>query len=96
MSSTGFVGRISYTLTLDELPLADCNKFWPKNISAYEKFKILAVTGGVPKYLEEINPKLAAEENIKKLCFTKGGFLVEEFEQIFSDLFIREVDFIKK
>lgn len=96
LSSTGFVGRISFTLTLEELPLLDCDKFWPKNISAYEKLKVLAITGGIPKYLEEINPKQSAEENIKRLCFTKGGFLVEEFEQIFSDLFLRKTSLYKK
>jgi AAA+ ATPase superfamily predicted ATPase len=96
LGSTGFVGRISYTLTLEELPLSDCSLFWPKNVSAYEKFKILSVTGGIPKYLEEVDPRLSAEENIKQLCFTKGGFLVEEFNQIFSDLFLRESAFYKK
>jgi len=96
LSHTGFVGRISYTLTLEELTLPECKSFWDKNVSAYEKFKVLSVTGGVPKYLEEINPKLPAEENIKKLCFTKGGLLVEEFNQIFSDLFLRNSDVYKK
>jgi hypothetical protein len=96
LSSTGFVGRISYTLTLEELPLPDCNRFWPEGIAAYEKFKILSVTGGVPKYLEEIDPKRGAEENIKRLCFTRGGFLVEEFEQVFSDVFLRDSEFYKK
>jgi AAA+ ATPase superfamily predicted ATPase len=96
LGSTGFIGRISYTLTLEELPLSDCGLFWPKNISAYEKLKVIAITGGVPKYLEEINPKLSAEENIKQLCFTRGGFFVEEFNQIFSDLFLRESSFYKK
>ncbi len=96
LSSTGFVGRISLTLTLGELSLSDCNEFWPKNISAYEKFKVLAVTGGIPKYLEEINFKHSAEEDIKKLCFTKGGFLVEEFNQIFSGLFMRKTAFYKQ
>jgi len=95
LSSTGFVGRISYTLTLEALPLPDCNKFWPSHISAHEKCKILSVTGGVPQYLEEINPKRSAEENIKTLCFTKGGFLVEEFERIFSDIFTRKSDYYK-
>jgi AAA+ ATPase superfamily predicted ATPase len=96
LSSTSFVGRISFTLTLEELPLPDCTKFWPKNISAYEKFKILSITGGIPKYLEEINPKQSAEDNIKRLCFVKGGFLVEEFNQIFSDLFMRKTKFYKQ
>lgn len=90
LSSTGFLGRLSLELTLDELPLPICNLFWRKKsgyISAYDKFKILAVTGGVPRYLEEIDPGLSAEENIHNLAFRKGGLLVEEFDRIFSDLF---------
>jgi hypothetical protein len=50
----------------------------------------------VPKYLEEINPKHSAEENIKRLCFTRGGLLVEEFEQIFSNIFLRDSEYYKK
>ncbi len=90
LSSTGFLGRISLRLKLDELPLSDCKKFWSRvgsHISAYEKFKILSVTGGVPRYLEEIKPTLTAEENIKDLCFVESGALVNEFNEIFSDLF---------
>lgn len=90
LSSTGFMGRISLDLILDELPLHVCNEFWgpnTKNISAYEKFKILSVTGGVPRYLEEINPNISAEDNIQILGFRKGELLVEEFKRIFTDLF---------
>lgn len=90
MLGTGFVGRVSFTLTLEELSLTECNVFW-RNVgsafSAYEKFKILSVTGGVPRYLEEIQPKNNAEFNISTLCFKSGGLLVNEFRQIFSDLF---------
>jgi uncharacterized protein len=92
LSNTGFLGRISYTLTLNELPLKDCNYFWAngaKNISAFEKFKILSVTGGIPKYLEEIDPALSAEENIRMLCFEKGGMLTSEFDHLFSNIFKR-------
>jgi len=96
LSSTGFVGRISYNLTLKELPLLECNQFWPPNISPYEKFKILAITGGIPRYLEEIDPKVGAEENIKNLCFTKGALLARDFENIFSDLFLTDSLFYKK
>lgn len=48
--------------------------FWRKKahyVSAYEKFKILSVMGGVPRYLEEIDPDLSAEENIYNLAFRK-------------------------
>lgn len=95
LSSTGFVGRISQVLTLGELPLSDCSKFWPKRISPYEQLKILAVTGGIPKYLEEVYPSQSAEENIKRFCFMPGGLLVEEFDRIFSDVFLRSSAFYK-
>lgn len=92
LSSTGFVGRISLDMTLEELPLCRCNEFWGKEqerVSSYEKLKFLAVTGGVPRYLEELIPTLSSEENIRRLCFQKGGMLVNEYQRIFSDLFHR-------
>ncbi len=99
LNSSGFVGRISYTLTLEELSLAECNEFWSPNqnkISAYEKLKVLSVTGGVPRYLEEIQARQSAEENIKRLCFKREGFLFDEFEQIFSDLFSKRSEKYKE
>ena len=99
LSSTGFVGRISFVLTLDELKFNEINHFWnksTKNISPYEILKILSITGGVPKYLEEINPHLTAENNIKDLCFTQGGLLFEEFDNIFGSSFIRKSNTYEK
>jgi len=92
LSSTGFLGRITLDLVLEELPLKVCNAFWhpkEKRITSYEKLKLLSVTGGVPLYLEQIKPNMSAERNIQELCFTKGGLLVREFDEIFSDLFSR-------
>jgi hypothetical protein len=90
LSSTGFLGRESLNLTLEELPLYDCAEFWNaenERVSAHEKLKMLSVTGGVPRYLEHIIPSLSAENNIQQLCFDKSGILFGEFEKIFSDLF---------
>ncbi|MBS0184888.1 MAG: AAA family ATPase [Proteobacteria bacterium] len=99
LNSTGFVGRTSAPITIGELSLSECNEFFGskgKLISAYEKFKILAITGGIPKYLEEIRPELTADQNIKNLCFIKEGFLFNEFDQMFSDLFLSKSSFYKK
>lgn len=95
LSSTAFVGRISLDLTIQELPLYQCSHFWRKNealISPFEKFKVLCVTGGIPRYLEEIDPSISSDENIRRLCFEKEGILFNEFEKIFSDLFAKKGD----
>lgn len=99
IKSTGFFGRISHYTTLGELPLADCNLFLEKQGfrgTAYEKLKILSVTGGAPWCLEQIQPNLNANDNIKNLCFRKDGILVSEFDLIFHDLFTKRSDIYKK
>jgi AAA+ ATPase superfamily predicted ATPase len=95
LCSTGFVGRISTILTLGELSLSEANQFFGnqgKNLSHYEKLKILAVTGGVPRYLEEIRPEISAEQNLKQICFSPEGFLFNEFNQIFTDIFLSKTN----
>lgn len=90
ISSTGFFGRPSAILTLNQLSLAESVQFWgakSKYISSYEKFKVLCLTGGVPRYLELIEPKLNAEDNIRNWCFNAEGILLHEFHLIFSDIF---------
>jgi len=90
LHSTGFVGRVHLDLTLDELPLRDCLPFLQTGhqfLSSYEKFKIVAVTGGIPSYLERIDPASSADANIHRLCMTREGFLFREFDLLFNDLF---------
>lgn len=88
LRSTGFLGRISLDMALDELSVGESGEFWGRTkVSAYEKFKLLSVTGGIPKYLEEIVATQSAEDNIHRLCFQSQGLLFREFDQIFSDLF---------
>lgn len=99
ISSTGFLGRISLKITLEELSLPECNSLLELmgfKGSVQEKFMLLSVVGGVPWYIELINPKLTASENIKKLCFTQDGILVGEFKNIFHDLFGRRREIYKK
>jgi AAA+ ATPase superfamily predicted ATPase len=95
LNNTGFAGRDSWDIVLDELTLHDCNQFWGKaaeRVSASDKLNLLSVTGGVPKYLEEVDPCLSADENIRRLCFQREGVLFREFDQIFSEVFCKRAD----
>ncbi len=92
LHSTGFMGRLSLVLDLGELSIPECNQLLTAagfRGSAYEKFKLLAVMGGIPRYLEEIKKDRLADENIKDLCFTKSGVLFREFKEIFLDIFAK-------
>ncbi len=90
LQGTGFVGRASLDLVVGELPLKDCFSFWrssAKRVSLQEKLDLLSITGGVPKYLEELNPALSTDENIRALCFSPEGLLFRDFNQIFHEVF---------
>ncbi len=99
LRSTGYVGRVSHSLLLEELPLADCNKLLKSSgthYSSWEKFLVLSVTGGIPRYLEELNGCETAEEAIRQLCFQREGLLFREFDNIFSDLFSKKGAYYKR
>ncbi|NGX45102.1 MAG: hypothetical protein K940chlam2_00244 [Chlamydiae bacterium] len=90
INSTAFFGRVSLYLELSELSIPQCKKLLTLQGfkgSDLDFFKVLSVTGGVPWYLEQIQPHQSADENIKRLCFEKNGLLVHEFDRIFNDLF---------
>ena len=90
LGNTGFTGRFSRDYVLTDLNLSDCSEFWnpvKEHLNAREIMDVLSVTGGVPRYLEEIDPGLTPEENIKRMCFRKEGELYKDFDAIFNPIF---------
>ena len=88
LKGRGFVGRPSLNLLVPELSMRECAAFWRRGgckVSSTEIIDVLSVTGGVPKYLENVDPSMSADENIKRLCFMSGALLVDEFDEIFND-----------
>ena len=99
LRSTGFVGRITLVIHLKPLSIQESVSFLRKkgfNGSMYEVLKILSVTGGVPWYLDLIDPKESADQNIYSLCFESTSQLINEFQTIFHDLFERKGDAYRK
>lgn len=99
LKSANFEGRISLDINLKELSLKDINEFWKiKKIkmSSLEKMLLLSITGGVPKYLEEVLHKAPIEQNISRLCFHPNGFLFNEYSKIFTEIFGRKTKTYEK
>lgn len=90
LKSTAFFGRINLSLTLEPLSIPESAEFLRKigmKLSSYDSYKLLSILGGVPWYLEQLNSRITADENIKHLAFQQNGLLVSEFNSIFHDLF---------
>lgn len=82
-------GRRDCQIKLEAFSYLDSAKFVPY-YSYEEKAICYGITGGVPKYLSLINPKLSLEENIIDLFFTTSGYLYDETRNLliqeFSDV----------
>lgn len=87
-----FYGRRSMDIVVPELPLSECAKFWGRaasRIDSREIIDVLSVTGGIPRYLEEIDPGATANENIRRLAFRPKSLLREDFDEMFTDVITR-------
>lgn len=79
--------RKTFEMKLDALSARESSKFFEGLRSDYEVSKFLMVFGGVPKYLEQIQVEDSLEVNLDRLCFSKSGFFVSEFETLFKEQF---------
>ncbi len=90
LKSTAFFGRVNLTISLEPLSIPESAEFLRTlgmQLSHYDRYKLLSIVGGVPWYLEQFNPNITADDNIKQLAFENNGLLVTEFDRIFHDLF---------
>jgi AAA+ ATPase superfamily predicted ATPase len=88
-----FEGRISLDINLQQFSLKEIHQFLEYKkikIGLLEEMLLLSVTGGVPKYLEEVLPDQTIEQNLLRLCFKSEGFLYKEYNRIFKDIFQRK------
>jgi len=84
-----FVGRISRKINLQPLTLAESAQFWSqRDASPREILTSLCVTGGVPRYLEEIDVRESAEWNIQRMCFEPSGYLANELPNLIKSSFL--------
>lgn len=89
IDNKAFRGRRSLDMIVPELPLSECIKFWgdrATRIDLKEIIDVLSVTGGVPMYLQEIDPTLSADENIRQLAYSPNAVLRVDFDDMFTDV----------
>lgn len=86
----GFYGRLTQKIHLHPFSLLETEDYLKeKNITFDRKqlIEIYMVTGGVAKYLDHLEKGLSSVQLIQNLCFSKNGFLRDEFDSLFASLF---------
>ena len=79
--------RKTFEIRLPPLGAGEAKEFFKDYRSDIEIARFLMVFGGVPKYLEQIDPKRSLAENMDALAFTGGSYFIEEFDTIFKEQF---------
>ena len=89
IDNSAYLGRRSLDLLVGELPLRECARFWgaeADRLAVKEIVDVLSVTGGVPRYLEEVDPGLSADDNLKRMCYSPNSILRVDFDEMFNDV----------
>ncbi|MGK5084255.1 ATP-binding protein [Bdellovibrionota bacterium FG-1] len=79
--------RKTFEIKLNPLPAHEARLFFKGLRSDFEIAKFLMIFGGIPKYLEQLDPSRSLSDNLDRLCFQKNGFFVNEFETVFKEQF---------
>jgi hypothetical protein len=86
----GLHNRITIEIPLYPFTLKEAQDFLEYlgfKLNCQQILELYMVFGGIPHYLEKIQKELSIVQNISKLCFSRGGSLQSEFENLFSSLF---------
>ncbi len=86
----GLHNRITRKIALQPFTLAETELFLQSkkvNLNRYQIIQLYMALGGIPHYLNEAKPGLSAAQIIDKSCFSRNGFLYNEFTDLYKALF---------
>ena len=85
--SQALYGRINFELCLQPMDLYESYQLLQGKRSSDEILMYALILGGIPKYLQEIDPTKSFDQNINRLLFTRTGILMSEYSKIFYSQF---------
>lgn len=89
-NSGGLHNRITQKIKLEPFTLKETEAMLVSKNCVLERYQIIQlymVLGGIPYYLEAVQPHLSAPQNIQALLFNKTGLLKNEFFNLYRSLF---------
>lgn len=89
-NSGGLHNRITQRMKIEPFNLQETEEMLVAKNAAFDRYQIVQlymVLGGIPYYLEAIEPNLSATQNIQALFFDKSALLKNEFYNLYRSLF---------
>lgn len=94
----GLYGRLTHRILLSPFTLGEAERLLVSHgvsMSRYEIAEAYMIMGGIPYYLNMIDPRLSLAQNIDRLMFNPNGELYNEFEMLYRSLFSNSEAYIK-
>jgi hypothetical protein len=89
-SRGGLHNRVTQRMQLSPFTLKETEDYLKScsiNLDRYQVLQLYMVMGGIPHYLSGIQKGESSTVAIDRLCFTKSGFLMDEFDNLYASLF---------
>ncbi|MBY0482812.1 MAG: ATP-binding protein [Chitinophagaceae bacterium] len=89
-SKGGLHNRVTVRMKLSPFTLKETENYLQSRYIKLDRYQILQlymVMGGIPQYLSGIAKGESAAAAIDRLCFTKHGYLIDEFDTLYASLF---------
>ncbi|MCS7035624.1 MAG: ATP-binding protein [Saprospiraceae bacterium] len=86
----GLHNRITERIRIEPFTLRECERYFREKNAIFDRYQLLQlymVFGGIPFYLDRIDPALSAAQNINQLCFGGEVFFREEYDNLYASLF---------
>lgn len=87
IQSKALYGRINWELCLQPLGPSEIFDLLDGKRSKDEVITYSMIFGGIPKYLQEINPNQSLDQNINRLFFLENSLFSNEYQRIFYSQF---------
>ncbi len=88
----GLYNRVTDRMKLEPFTLYETERFLQSKGGRFDRYQLIELymaMGGIPYYLDSVNVRLSAAQNIDRLFFNPNGMLRGEFEPLYESLFKR-------
>ncbi|MFN0214545.1 MAG: AAA family ATPase [Saprospiraceae bacterium] len=88
----GLHNRLTERIILRPFTLQETEAFLRSKGATYDRYQLIELymtMGGIPFYLENVRVNRSVAQNVDRMCFSPGGLLTTEYENLYRSLFER-------